>query len=113
MRRSARRQNGPGWNCRRDCKGFMTKTCVVTGAGSGVGQAIAIALAKKGWRVALIGRRSEALNETVKMAESSSKQFLICPCDIAESAAVERMSKQVLDEFKQVEVLVNSAATNA
>lgn len=91
----------------------MKKTSVVTGAGSGVGQAIAVALAKQGWRVALVGRRAEALNETVKLAGSPGKQFLLCPCDIADAAAVERMAQRVLSEFKEVEVLVNSAATNA
>jgi len=91
----------------------MTKTSVVTGAGSGVGQAIAIALAKQGWRVALVGRRAEALNETVKLAGLNGKAFLLCPCDIASAAAVEQMVKRVLAEFKQVELLVNSAATNA
>src|ERR1043166_8709166 len=91
----------------------MTKTCVVTGAGSGVGQAIAIALARQGWRVALVGRRPEALNETAKLASADNDQFLHCPCDVADLSAVERMAKRVLGEFKEVEVLVNSAATNA
>lgn len=91
----------------------MIKTSVVTGAGSGVGQAIAVALAKQGWRVALVGRRAEALNETVKMAGGAGNQFLLCPGDIADLATVQGMAKRVLGEFKDVEVLVNSAATNA
>ena len=90
----------------------MTKTSVITGSGSGVGQAIAVALAKQGWRVALVGRRAEALQQTAKLTGASSDQVLICPCDIGDSAAVERMAKKVLAEFKDVEVLVNSAATN-
>ncbi len=89
------------------------KTSVITGAGSGVGQAIAIALAKQGWRVALVGRRAEMLNETLKLAGSLSSQFLPCPCDIGNESEVERMAKRVLSDFKEVEVLVNSAATNA
>ena len=91
----------------------MLKTSVVTGAGSGVGQAIAIALAKQGWRVALVGRRAEALQQTVQRAVSPASQFLVCPCDITQSADVERMAQRVFAEFKDVEVLVNSAATNA
>jgi len=90
---------------------IMTKTSVITGSGSGVGQAIAIALVKQGWRVALVGRRAETLQQTAKLTASGG-QVLICPCDIGDSAAVERMAKQVLAEFKEVEVLVNSAATN-
>jgi len=91
----------------------MPKTSVVTGAGSGVGQAIALALAKQGWRVALVGRRAEALTQTVKLAGALANQFLQCPCDIADAVAVHEMATRVLGEFKEVEVLVNSAATNA
>ena len=91
----------------------MIKTSIVTGAGSGVGQAIAIALAKQGWRVALIGRRAETLTQTIKLAGSLAKQLLPCPCDIADAAAVQEMAGRVLAEFKEVDVLVNSAATNA
>ena len=91
----------------------MTNTAVVTGAGSGVGQAVALALAKAGWRVALLGRRVEALKETVKLAGPLGDQFLVCPCDIGDVQAVEQMGRRVLAEFEEVEVLVNAAGTNA
>jgi len=89
------------------------KTAVVTGAGSGVGQAIALALAKEGWRVALVGRRAEALSETVKLAGLLGGQFLVCPCDIGDAQAVEQMGRRVFAEFQEVEVLANAAGTNA
>jgi NADP-dependent 3-hydroxy acid dehydrogenase YdfG len=89
------------------------KSCVITGAGSGVGQAIALALAKEGWRVALIGRRADALKETAKLSSALFSRFLICPCDIGDAKAVEKMAKRALAEFKEVEVLVNAAGTNA
>ncbi len=91
----------------------MIKTAVITGAGSGVGQATALALARQGWRVALVGRRAGALQETVKLAGPLAKQLLVCPCDIGDADAVEAMAKTVLAEFKEVEVLVNAAGTNA
>jgi NAD(P)-dependent dehydrogenase (short-subunit alcohol dehydrogenase family) len=91
----------------------MTKTSVVTGAGSGVGQAIALALVRQGWRVALVGRRAAALNETVKRAGKLGRQLLVCPCDIGNIKAVQQMAKHVFAEFKEVEVLVNAAGTNA
>ena len=91
----------------------MTNTSVVTGAGSGVGQAIAVALLKQGWRVALVGRRSDALEQTAKLAGVPAAKALLCPCDVTDSAAVGKMAQRVLSEFKEVEVLVNSAATNA
>ena len=91
----------------------MNKTAVVTGAGSGVGQSIALKLARQGWRVALVGRRAEALGETVRLAGSLAKQFLACPCDIGEQAAVAKIAATILAEFKDVEVVVNAAGTNA
>jgi NADP-dependent 3-hydroxy acid dehydrogenase YdfG len=91
----------------------MTNTCVVTGAGSGVGQAVAIALARADWQVALIGRRAEALAETAQACGKAISRCLICPCDIGVEAAVTEMGKRVLAEFGEVEVLVNAAGTNA
>src|SRR4051812_43321628 len=89
------------------------KTAVITGAGSGVGQAIALKLAQEGWKVAIIGRRADALQDTVKQAGELGKQMLVCPGDIADVKAVDVIAKRVLNEFKDVEVLVNSAGTNA
>ncbi len=89
------------------------KTAVVTGAGSGVGQAVAWKLAHQGWRVALVGRRLAALEETARRAGLTAGQCLLCPCDVGDPDAVTRMAQRVLDKFKQVEVLVNAAGTNA
>ncbi len=86
----------------------MNKTAVITGAGSGVGAACARALAKQGWRVALIGRRREPLVEVA----SEMLGALVIPCDIGDPKAVEAMGLQVLGEFGNVEVLVNAAGTN-
>ena len=91
----------------------MNKTAVVTGAGSGVGQAIAIALAKQNWKVALVGRRAKNLRETVERAGGNTRELLVCLCDIGNAKAVEEMAKQTLAQFKEVEVLVNAAGTNA
>lgn len=91
----------------------MIKSALITGAGSGVGQAIALKLAGQNWRVAIVGRRAGALQETVKLAGKFSGQFLVCPCDIGDVKAVEAMAGKVLAEFKEVEVLVNAAGTNA
>lgn len=89
----------------------MDKIAIVTGAGSGVGRACAMRLVKEGWRVALVGRRAEALEETAKLAGTPNP--LIFPCDIQDAAAVGKMASAVLAEFKTVEVLVNAAGTNA
>jgi len=91
----------------------MKRTAVITGAGSGVGQAIALALVRLDWHVALVGRRPEALAETVRLAGDAGSLCLSWPCDIGDSAAVEQMGKGVLAAFEEIEVLVNAAGTNA
>jgi NADP-dependent 3-hydroxy acid dehydrogenase YdfG len=87
----------------------MSNNAVITGAGSGVGEAAAIALANKGWRVALIGRRAETLQALAARLPGA----LAVPCDIADPEAVAAMGKKVLSEFGNVEALINSAGTNA
>jgi NADP-dependent 3-hydroxy acid dehydrogenase YdfG len=89
------------------------ETAVVTGAGSGVGQALALKLLREGWRVALVGRRAETLNQTAALAGPRAHQCLVCPCDIRDPAAVAGMARRVLAEWNDVEVLVNAAGTNA
>jgi NAD(P)-dependent dehydrogenase (short-subunit alcohol dehydrogenase family) len=91
----------------------MNRTAVITGAGSGVGRAIAIALAKQHWRVALLGRTKTALDETARLTGLKSDDVLAIPCDIARFEKVQEMARAVLDRFKSVEVLVNAAGTNA
>ena len=89
-----------------------SKTAVVTGAGSGVGRAVAVRLLQDGWRVALVGRRGDALNETTKLAGDSADRALVCPCDIGKPADVDAMAARVLSQFGTVNVLVNAAGTN-
>ena len=91
----------------------MNKVAVVTGAGSGVGRAVAIALAKQEWKIAVLGRREDALKETAQLARQYySDDWLLCPCDIGDETAVRAMAKRVFERFGGAEVLVNSAGTN-
>jgi len=91
----------------------MNKTAVITGGGSGVGQAIALKLVKEGWRVGIIGRREQTLQETIVLAGTNAAQISHHVCDVGEAAAVALMGKQVLAQFSEVELLVNAAGTNA
>jgi NADP-dependent 3-hydroxy acid dehydrogenase YdfG len=91
----------------------MVRTAVVTGAGSGVGRAVALALAREGWRVALVGRRAEALEETARLADAEAGQLLSTPCDLRDAAAVAEMARRVRDAWGEVAALVNAAGTNA
>ncbi|HYE30659.1 MAG TPA: SDR family oxidoreductase [Methylomirabilota bacterium] len=86
------------------------KTAVITGAGSGVGRAVAVALAKEGWTVALVGRRSDVLEETARLCKGG--KTLVHACDIGDIAAVTAMAERVQKECGPVEVLVNAAGTN-
>lgn len=90
----------------------MTHLAVVTGAGSGVGRAVALLLAQAGWSVALVGRREGALQETIQQAGPPGAQLLALPCDIGDEAAVAAMAAEVEARLGAVAVLINAAGTN-
>jgi NAD(P)-dependent dehydrogenase (short-subunit alcohol dehydrogenase family) len=86
---------------------------VVTGAGSGVGRAIAIKFANEGWQVALVGRSPQALSETAALAgPGANGRVAAFPCDVGVADAVSDMGQSVLARFGAVDVLVNSAGIN-
>ncbi|GIX50483.1 MAG: oxidoreductase [Limisphaera sp.] len=85
---------------------------VVTGGGSGVGRATALALAQQGWYVAVVGRRTDALAETVRLAGPRGAQMRIARCDISDPSAVGRMAAELLAAWPAVDLLVNAAGTN-
>jgi NAD(P)-dependent dehydrogenase (short-subunit alcohol dehydrogenase family) len=88
-------------------------TAIVTGAGSGVGRAVALRLAAQGWSVAIVGRRSEALEQTRVLAKDRAANLFAFPCDVADPQAVEAMVRQAAERLGGgVRVLVNSAGTN-
>ncbi|HUS17294.1 MAG TPA: SDR family NAD(P)-dependent oxidoreductase [Chloroflexia bacterium] len=90
----------------------MAETAVVTGAGSGVGQAIAWRLAAAGWNVVVVGRRAEALAETVRGAGAAGARIRVAICDVSDPPAVAAMRDEVLAAHGAVAVLVNAAGTN-
>jgi NAD(P)-dependent dehydrogenase (short-subunit alcohol dehydrogenase family) len=95
----------------------MTKTAVVTGAGTGVGRAIVHALAREGWSVALVGRTPATLEEAIGAAPGAAEagaitKLVAFPCDVGDSRAVEQMAARVRDALGDPDVLVNSAGIN-
>ena len=92
----------------------MTQVAVVTGASSGVGQAVAVKLAQLGWQVAAVARREGELRRTADLAAKAGAKHPVSlhPCDIADSAAVNAMATDVLARQGAVHALVNSAGTN-
>jgi NAD(P)-dependent dehydrogenase (short-subunit alcohol dehydrogenase family) len=91
----------------------VTEIAVITGAGSGVGRAVALKFAAEGWRVALVGRRAEPLAETAALAgPAADGRVALFPCDVSAADAVEKMGAAVRERFGDVDVLVNAAGIN-
>ncbi|MEO3471699.1 SDR family oxidoreductase [Roseomonas sp. CAU 1739] len=91
---------------------MSTKIAVVTGAGTGVGRAAALALLGGGWSVVLTGRRKEALDETIAMAGAAGTRALAVPADIADPAAVDALFGTVKSKFGRLDLLFNNAGQN-
>jgi len=87
-------------------------TAVVTGAGSGVGKAVALRFAAEGWQVALVGRRAGPLAETAASAQMENGRLAVFPCDVSAPDAVASLGIDVLARFGAVDVLVNAAGIN-
>lgn len=90
----------------------MPRTAIVTGAGSGVGQAVALRLASDGWNVGLLGRRPEALQKTIQLAGQHGPRMLAVPCDVADADQVDRTAKSIEQKFGTPQVLVAAAGGN-
>lgn len=85
------------------------KTAIVTGAGSGVGRAVALALQGAGYNVALAGRRLDALEETAAMAKTGGGAMLAVPTDVGKAADVDALFDAVKKTFGRLDVLFNNA----
>lgn len=85
------------------------KTAVVTGASSGVGRAIARALAEEGARVALIARNREGLDAAASEVRERGSSALVLPLDVADAAAVEAAAERVVSEWGHLDVWINDA----
>jgi NAD(P)-dependent dehydrogenase (short-subunit alcohol dehydrogenase family) len=84
------------------------KTAVVTGAGTGIGKAVTLALLRDGYGVALAGRRREPLEQTA--AESAdAARTLIAPTDVSDPAAVQALFALVKERFGRLDLLFNNA----
>jgi NAD(P)-dependent dehydrogenase (short-subunit alcohol dehydrogenase family) len=88
------------------------KIAAVTGAGSGIGRAVALALHKAGYAVALAGRREAQLEETCGLA-SSRERLLTVPTDVSNPIAVKMLFTKIQDTFGRLDVLFNNAGSGA
>ena len=89
------------------------KVAVVTGAGTGIGKASALALLNDGYRVALAGRRQELLEQTVRDAGANGKNALVVPTDVSKPESVKTLFAKTKTAFGRIDVLFNNAGLNA
>lgn len=88
----------------------FNKIAVVTGAGSGIGRAVAIALCYDGWSIVLAGRREKQLIETANACDV--KRTLVVPTDINIHESVQHLFRQTIETFGRLDLLFNNAGIN-
>jgi NAD(P)-dependent dehydrogenase (short-subunit alcohol dehydrogenase family) len=89
------------------------RVAIVTGGGSGVGRASALALLEAGYAVAIAGRRAEALEETVQLAGTAGTSARAIVTDVTDPASTSALFGEVRDEFGRLDVLFNNAGSGA
>ena len=87
-----------------------TKIGIVTGAGSGIGRAVAIALVNDGWSIVLAGRREQQLIETANACDG--KRTLVVPTDVTVRESVHHLFSQTIKTFGHLDLLFNNAGIN-
>ncbi|MGE0785496.1 MAG: SDR family NAD(P)-dependent oxidoreductase [Sandaracinaceae bacterium] len=88
---------------------FAEHIAWVTGAGSGIGRAVALELAREGCDVAVSGRRAEPLAETVRQIETLGRRALALPCDVRDEDEVSRVADRIAAELGRIDVAVANA----
>jgi NAD(P)-dependent dehydrogenase (short-subunit alcohol dehydrogenase family) len=88
------------------------KTAIVTGAGSGIGRAVALALLREGYAVVLAGRRAEALAQTAAAGPDGTRALAV-PTDVGDPASVRRLFDKAREAFGRLDLLFNNAGTGA
>jgi len=87
------------------------KVALITGAGSGIGQAVALALAEQGYRLVLAGRRQAAPDETAALQNQPADDVLCVPVDVTDKAGVDALFARIAEHFGRLDLLFNNAGT--
>jgi NAD(P)-dependent dehydrogenase (short-subunit alcohol dehydrogenase family) len=90
----------------------VSKIAIVTGAGSGIGKAVAIALAREGYSVVLAGRRKQLLEAVALEARQENSQTLSVPADVSDPASVRELFAKTKEAFGRLDLLFNNAGTS-
>ncbi len=88
------------------------RVALVTGAGSGIGKAVAIALVKEGYAVVLAGRRAGPLDETAGQLSPGGGRTLSVPTDVRDAESVRALFAKTSDAFGRLDLLFNNAGVN-
>ncbi len=89
---------------------LQDNVAIVTGAGTGIGKAIAVAFAREGAHLVGAARRVEKLQETEKEIEALGRKFLVVRCDVTRKEDCDNVARQTMNEFGRIDILVNNAA---
>src|SRR5437588_10709383 len=91
----------------------LQKVAVVTGAGTGIGKAVALALMKESYAAVLAGRRKDKLEETASEGKSTGAKTLVVPTDVGDPAAIKALFAKTKETFGRLDVLFNNAGIGA
>jgi NAD(P)-dependent dehydrogenase (short-subunit alcohol dehydrogenase family) len=97
------------WSCYVACVSTPVKVAIVTGAGSGIGRAVAIGLLEEGYTVVLAGRRPQLLAETVRNAGAHGTRALAVTTDVSDPASVRALFAATKEAFGRLDLLFNNA----
>lgn len=91
----------------------LSRFAIVTGAGSGIGRAVGLALLREGYSVALAGRRADALADTASQAGNQRRQVLVVPTDVTDPTSVRNLFDTTVAAFGRLDLLFNNAGIGA
>jgi NAD(P)-dependent dehydrogenase (short-subunit alcohol dehydrogenase family) len=91
----------------------LQKVALVTGAGTGIGKAVALALMKEGYAAVLAGRRKDKLEETANEGKSTGAKALVVATDVSDPASIKALFAKAKDTFGRLDVLFNNAGIGA
>ncbi len=91
----------------------VKKVAIVTGAGSGIGEASALALLAEGYHVALAGRRKDQLERVAQAAGANTSRALVVPTDVADPGSIRNLFARTKEAFGRLDLLFNNAGIGA